>query len=138
VKIVVVKMYNFLWIWLLIAIVIFCLWGEDRSQNCLGKPCQHSMPIIFDTDTPTDIKNKILYGVDLNHTVVDWRRSLLGAIFVSLILFLVLGTIPDGKKYFIVALLLFLGFYLSSGYLLWSWFRPQDLAIQDAILALPI
>lgn len=124
------------WPILVVVLTVFLIWGEDRSQNCLDKPCQHSAPLPDIKDKPVDLIDKAISGLYLNHTLVDWRRSLLVALLIGLLLFFILNlsNIPTGAEYFTVVLVIFLGIYLSCGYFLWIWFMPKDQEIIDGLL----
>lgn len=122
--------------WLLIVglIVVFVVWAEDRSQNCLDKPCQHSAPPVVEGDDPSRIVDKTAYGVSLRHTVVDWRRAVLAGLVVTLLLYLVMKPqAPTGSDFFVTALILILGYYLVASWFIWSWFNPYDRAIEKSL-----
>ena len=114
---------------ILVIIIAFLIWAEDRSQNGLNKPCQHSCPTFSSNDTMEDKIDKLIRTINLNHTVVEWRRSLLVAIICGLFIMIILRTINNEcslNGIFVVILVIFLILYMSSGYIYWSWFEPMD------------
>jgi hypothetical protein len=126
-----------LWLIVVLALILFLVWTEDRSQNCLGKPCQHSGPPIRQYDDRNVTIDKTIYTVNLRHTVVEWRRSVLAALAITLLLFFIMkSSIPSASDFIIVALLLTLGYYLTSSWFIWSWVTPIDQGIVKALSSL--
>lgn len=115
-----------LWVVVVIVIIAYIIWTEDRSQNCLGKPCQHSPPPITVYDSYRHRLDKVIYAINLNHTVVDWRRAVLAGLIVVLVLASLMVSSLDGTKVLMASLILILGYYLLWAWLTWTWSRPND------------
>lgn len=103
----------------------------------MGKPCQHSPPPVKEGDSPETIIDKTIYAISLHHTTVDWRRSVLAALVVTLLLFFLMQpTIPYGSDFVIVATFLTLAYYLANSWFVWSWSNPVDQQIEKALIVL--
>jgi len=115
-------------------IIIFLLWAEDRSQNGLNKPCQHSHPNFSrECDLKTRI-SRLISNVNLSHSIVEWRRSLLVAIICTLVISAILvGTMDAGALVFTITVV-FLIIYVSSGIIYWSIYQPRNENITRRLL----
>uniref|UniRef100_A0A6C0BLZ6 Uncharacterized protein n=1 Tax=viral metagenome TaxID=1070528 RepID=A0A6C0BLZ6_9ZZZZ len=124
----------FLLVIALCIIIIFLLWAEDRSQNGLEKPCQHSHPNFSDRcDLKTRI-SRLIANVNLSHSIVEWRRSLLVAIICTLLISLILvGTMDAGTLIFTITVV-FLIIYVCSGIVYWSIYQPRNEDITRKLL----
>jgi hypothetical protein len=126
-----------MWLIVVLALILFIVWTEDRSQNCLGKPCQHSAPPVLEKEDPAQSIEKIIYSVNLRSSVVEWRRAVLAGLVVTLLLYLVMKpNIPSGSEFIVTALFLILAYYLASGWFIWAQVVPTDSAIEKALVDL--
>lgn len=100
------------WIWLSLAIIIFILWSENGSQNCLDMKCNNATPEVSDEDTLETAKQKLIVTSRKLPYPVGWRRAMLLALFFTIIASLFAWNF-DGRKFFICAALLFVLFYIA-------------------------
>ena len=127
-----------IWPFIIILLVAFLIWTEDGSQNCLNKKCNNSCPEINKQDKPTHMIDKIIENVRLNHTEVIWRRSLLVAIFASLLIFVLFYRkgFPHGIKMFLLIVIIFLGVYFSTSWLQLKWWKANNSKIESSLYRL--
>lgn len=114
-----------LWPFIVIVILIFCIWSEDGSLNYKFKPCHSKQLLVLDTDTSTQAIDKIIANSQTN--IVCWRRSLIVALLSTLIiLWLIYPLFPDGHVIFIISLLIFTSIYFGSVWIQYSRNRYND------------
>lgn len=78
--------------------------------------------------------DQILDCIDDNHNQVDWVRSLIVSLSLSLILLFVLrGPFPNFFTFFVVAMILFVVVYFSSAWVQAHWWRNNDYKIEKSL-----
>lgn len=121
------------WPVIVTAIIIFLAIGEIGSQSCENGSCGHYKNIAVS-------KNKIdelISRVKLNHTTVGWRRALIIAMLLSLIILCIFYSgLPDGFDFFLVSTILFLIIYFTSSWFQWHWWKARDFKIEKHLLQL--
>lgn len=125
-----------IWPVIVMAIIIFIAVAEIGSQSCQDGHCNHydSIYKVSDKDPSTEHIDSLVSRVKLNHTVVGWRRALLLAIILSLIiLVLFYPGLPDGFDFFLVSTILFLVIYFTSTWFQWHWWKAKDFNIEDSL-----
>lgn len=123
-----------LWILIVVIIVIYILWTENASQNCLGKQC-HNTPEVFseEDDTITSV-DKISRNNRKNHEIVVWRRSMLVAIVASAIISVIIYRgIPCGFDYFMIALYIFVVVVFSESWFQAHWWKMNGYKIEGSL-----
>ena len=123
------------WPILIITIVVFLVWAEYGSQDCRNQTCNNKAPIIHPNDTSSEIIDKILYTVRKNHTIIGWRRSLLIAIFSTLLILILLYStkMVHGFVFFIIAVIIFLVSYFTSAWFQSHWYTFNDTKIENSL-----
>lgn len=123
-----------IWPLILIGIVAYLVWTEYGSQDCRQQSCNNRAELIYPEDSIPDIIDKISSNLSKNHSIVDWRRSLLIAILLGLIvLFIFCPKFPDGFTVFITISLIFLIVHLSSVWFSVHWWKMNDYKIDDCL-----
>lgn len=126
-----------LWPFIIIVLIVFLVWTEDGSQNCKSKKCHNEAPKVLQSDTVNQAIDKIIANVRLNHNIVGWRRSMLIAICVSiLILMLMKSRFPHGFMFFLIAAIIFTGVYFATAWSQDKWWRENDDKIEDSLIEL--
>lgn len=98
------------WPIIIIFLIIYILWTDDKSQNCKDKPCLNS-PYFYTNDN-NDLVNIIHNNIDRYHILVNWRLCLLTAILLALILlFLFTDTFPHGFVVLLTIIIIFTFIY---------------------------
>ena len=123
------------WPIIVIVIIVFLVWSEYGSQDCRTQSCNNKALEITDDDSLTEIIDKIQYSVRKNHTLVEWRRSMIVAIFVTLLLMLYLSStqMVHGFVFLIVAIMIFFATYFASAWFQAHWFYFNDVKIEQAL-----
>ncbi len=125
--------------WPIIAIVVavFLVRTEIGSQNCSiirdGKQlCNHDSPLPSEHDLPEETINKMIKSLRRHHTAVGWRRAMLVAIIISIILLMWLnkGKMVHGLVFFITAVIIFVIVYFISVWFQSKWFTKNDIDIE--------
>ena len=128
-----------IWPVIVTAIIIFIVIGEIGSQECTGGKCNHYKNIYqVKKNAPTSKKiDSLISRIKLNHTTIGWRRALLLAIVLSLIILVIFNPgLPDGFDFFLVSTILFLVIYFSTVWLQWHWHRCKDYENEESLLKL--
>ena len=73
-----------------IALLAFLMWSENGSQNCVDQMCHNKVLDILDEEDSDTMVHKILQSVDINHSIVIWRRALIVAIVSAIATYIVL------------------------------------------------
>ena len=140
--------------WPLVAVGLASLmiWIEYGSQDCLDPRCKHRVYVPkknlekdfredfkknlvkdFREDSKKNLVKEIDYLIDqynLNHMVVNWRRSILIAIIVGIIILLFLSDrFPNGFTFFMVSFFIFLVYYFSTSWIQHARWRKNGLGI---------
>ncbi len=123
------------WPIIVITIVVFLVWAEYGSQDCRYQTCNNKAPSIDPNDTTTEAIDKILYTVRKNHTTVGWRRSMLLAIFITLLILIWMcrSRMVHGFVFFIIATMIFLATYFASAWFQSHWYTFNDLKIESSL-----
>jgi len=137
------------WPIVVIVLIVYLLWSEYGSQDCSKQSCNNRARVIYGEDDWYEAIDKINHNVHMNHTIVGWRRALLVAIIVTiLVLFIfyngkkgstpgdryaVAYALPDGFTVFIVTVIIFVIVYFSSAWIQYSWWRNNDYKIEDSL-----
>lgn len=128
-----------IWPVIVTAIIIFLTIEEISSQSCGDGYCNHYKNI--DPSSVDDLSSKnidtLISRIILNHTTVGWRRALIIAMLLSLIILAVFySELPDGFDFFLVSTFIFLAIYLTSSWFQWNWWRVHDYKIEQSLLNL--
>ena len=118
-----------------ITIVVFLVWSEYGSQDCRSQTCNNKAPQMDPNDTVVEAIDKTLYAVHKNHTIVGWRRSLLIAIFVTLLILIWMcrSKMVHGFVFFIIVVMIFFATYFASAWFQSHWFTFNDLKIENSL-----
>ena len=128
-----------IWPVIVTAIIIFIAIGEIGSQDCSRGKCNHYNNIYkVPKNAPTSKQiDSLISRIQLNHTTIGWRRALLLAMLLSLIIFAIFSPgLPDGFDFFLVSTILFLVIYFSTAWLQWHWHRCKDYEEEEYLLKL--
>src|SRR5680860_27605 len=120
------------WPIVVIVIVVFLVWSEYGSQDCRSQQCNNKAETIDPNDDYRTSIDKIILTIKRNHTIVGWRRSLLVAIFATLLILMWMcrTTMVHGFIFFLIAVMIFFATYFVSAWLQWTWFTNNDLKIE--------
>lgn len=125
------------WPFIVIVILAYLIWTEDGSQNCLNKKCNNDPPVMTEEDSPLQGIDKLVQGIRLNHTIVGWRRAMIVAIVISILIFLIFKSrFPHGFVFFIIAMIIFLCVYFMIAFNQFSWWKTNDERIEEALISL--
>jgi len=128
------------WPVIVVSIVLFLLSTEIGSQDCVDGNCNHYNDYtksINKKDKPSKSIDKIINMIRLNHTLVNWRRAMIVAIFLSTIItFFVYSGLPPGIDFLIVATVIFTFLYLSDAWVQIHWWNFNDTKVEDKLLEL--
>lgn len=104
------------WPVVVITLSVFLVLSEYGSQDCTEQQCHMRASSISPGDDKTTAINKVLAAVENNHTVVNWRRSMLISILVALAILFVASPhrLPSGRVFLLVCLVVFSALYLFS------------------------
>ena len=128
-----------IWPVIVVSIIIFIAVAEIGSQSCQGGKCNHykSVESVKYSDPSSKTIDGIISRINLNHTVVGWRRALILAIILALsVLMYFYPGLPDGYDFFLVATILFIVIYLFSVWFQWHWWKGRDHKIENKLLGL--
>lgn len=128
-----------IWPVIVTAIIIFLSISEIGSQSCQNGKCNHYNNIEPSSISGPSSKNidTLISRLKLNHTVVGWRRALILAMLLSLIILcLFYPGLPDGFDFFLISTILFLLIYFTTAWFQWHWWKPLDYKIEDRLLSL--
>lgn len=118
------------WPLIIIGIVTYLVWTEYGSQDCRQQNCNNRAEIIYPEDSISEIIKKISANLSKNHAIVEWRRSLLVAIIVGLILlFIFCPRFPDGFTVLITIFLIFFVVHFVSVWFSVHWWKMNDYKI---------
>ena len=129
-----------IWPVIAVAIVGFASWGEQHSQNCTQQCINQPKPIESE-DNAIAIIDKIRFAVNNQHKMVHWRRVVVTAIILAVIIILLLSwlagqiSMPRGYDVLIVAIFLFVIMYFSANSMSTYWWQYVDENIEAALLA---
>ena len=125
------------WPVIVTALIIFLTVGEIGSQSCENGACNHYKNVEpSDESTTGDIDN-LISRVKINHTVVGWRRALIIAMLLSLIVLVIFYPgLPDGFDFFLVATIIFLSVYFTTSWFQWHGWKARDFKIEEKLLHL--
>jgi hypothetical protein len=139
-----------IWPVIVIVVMVYLIWTEYGSQDCRNQDCNNRSRIVYDfdgpersgveacaaeyTDSNREIIDKISANVLKNHTVIGWRRSLIAAIIIGILILLIFcKEFPHGFTVFITILLTFLLVYFSSAWFQAHWWKFNDYKIDDSL-----
>lgn len=123
------------WLLLVGAIILYLVWSEIGSQDCLKSRCNNSTPPVSAKDPSKIAIDKTIETLRKTHTIVGWRRALLVAILVTIpIAVFLLHHFPSGFEFFIIVTIIFIVVYFSSVWLQARWWGMNDLKIERALL----
>ena len=128
-----------IWPVIVTAIIIFLAIGEIGSQSCENGCCKHYKNIDKSCSCNESSKNidTIISRIKLNHTSVGWRRALILAMLLSLIILMIFYPgLPDGFDFFLISTILFLLIYFTSSWFQWHWWKARDFQIEQKLLNL--
>ncbi len=129
-----------IWPVIVVAIVIFLAVSEIGSQSCVDGHCNHYKNIepSCPDDLSSDNIDTLISRIKINHTVVGWRRALIVAILLALVILFLFSPseLPDGFDFFLVATILFLVIYFTTTWFQWHWWKPRDFKIEEKLLQL--
>ena len=123
------------WPIIVITIVVFLVWAEYGSQDCRGQTCNNKAPVIDPNDSIAESIDKTIYAIRKNHTVVGWRRSMLVAIFVTLLILMWMCRycMVHGFVFLIVAIIIFFITYFASAWFQSHWFTFNDIRAEQSL-----
>ena len=125
------------WPVIVMALIICLAVTEIGSQSCADGNCDYFNNLETNSKVTSKSIDNLISRVSINHTVVGWRRALILAMLLSLIiLFFYQDNLPDGFDFFLVATIIFLAIYLTSSWLQWHWWKARDFKIEDELLLL--
>jgi hypothetical protein len=125
------------WMILICALSVFLIWSEVGSQDCLNRWCNNTTPSVIETDSPRQMIDKTIDTLRKQHTIVGWRRAMLVAIIVTLIVTVsILHRFPTGFQFFMVAVFIFLIVYFSSVWIQARWWGQNDSKIERQLMLL--
>lgn len=75
-----------MWQFPVTGILVFLLWAESGSQDCIDNKCINAVEEILPTDNPDDIIKKLRKTWIRNYSIVAWRRSMIIAIVLAFII----------------------------------------------------
>lgn len=88
-------------------------------------------------DETSDMIDKISSNLMKNHTIVTWRRSIIAAIFITLVvLFIFCSEFPHGFTVLITVLLIFMAIQISANWFQAHWWLFNDYKIDEALQTL--
>lgn len=124
--------------WILLiggVILIYLLWSEIKSQDCLNRTCINSTPPVNLKDSFRTAIDKTIETLRKNHIIVGWRRALMIAIIVSIpIILFLLHRWPSGFEFLITVTIIFVIVYFSSVWLQAFWWGQNDLKIERSLM----
>ncbi len=125
------------WPVIVMALIIFLAVSEIGSQSCADGNCNHYRSVEPNSTITSKSIDSLISRVSINHTVVGWRRALILAMLLSLIILAFYeDNLPNGFDFFLVATIIFLAIYLTSSWLQWHWWKARDFKIEDELLLL--
>ncbi len=123
-----------IWPLIIIGIVTYLVWTEYGSQDCRQQNCNNQAEIIHPQDSISEMIRKISNNLSKNHAIVEWRRSLLAAIVIGLIvLFIFCPRFPDGFTVLVTIYLIFFLVHFSSVWLSTHWWKTNDDKIEKSL-----
>jgi len=126
--------------WILLisgVILLYLVWTEIKSQDCLNRQCINSTPLVNLKDTSRTAIDKTIETLRKNHIIVGWRRALMIAIIVSIpIIFFLIHRFPSGFEFVVVVTIIFVIVYFSSVWLQAFWWGQNDLKIEKSLMTL--
>jgi hypothetical protein len=123
------------WLLLVAAVIVYLVWTEPKSQDCLTTTCINSTPPVSAKDPTKVAVDKTIETLRKNHTIVGWRRAMLVAIVVAIpIAVFLLHHFPSGFEFFIITMIIFIIVYFSSVWLQARWWGMNDLKIERSLL----
>ncbi len=123
-----------IWPIIIIVLIVYLVWTEYGSQDCREQNCNNRAKIIHSTDTRGTAIDKISSNVLKNHAVIGWRRTLIVAIIIAIIVLLIFcKEFPHGFTVTIAILIIFLLAYFSSAWLQAHWWKFNDYKIERSL-----
>ncbi len=123
-----------IWPLIIIGIITYLVWTEYGSQDCRHQNCNNRADIIYPEDSISEVMKKISNNLSKNHAIVEWRRSLLAAIVIGLIiLFIFCPHFPDGFTVLVTIFLIFFVVHFSSVWLSTHWWKTNDDKIEKSL-----
>ena len=89
---------GYMWPFLVLPLVAFLIWAEDRSQNAKNKGCHNHLPKAKESEEVEDIISRIRESMSVMSHPVRWRSSLLIGIVVSIIILFTYTILLDYKR----------------------------------------
>lgn len=115
---------------LVLAILIFLIWSEWGSQDCLHRVCNNTTPDISPTDTQREAVDKLLLATEVNGSAVTWRRAMIVAIVATLLILIfwemTLGGKASGFAFLVVAMFIFVLVYFAYTFAQSNAFPPCE------------
>lgn len=125
------------WPVIVMALIIFLAVTEIASQSCADGNCNQFKDVEPGSEITSKSIDSLISRVSINHTVVGWRRALILAMLLSLIiLFFYDDGLPHGFDFFLVATIIFLTISLTSNWLEWHWWKARNFKMEDELLLL--
>lgn len=115
--------------------ILFLIWSEIGSNDCLRSWCRNKTPSSSSQDSrPENIDKSIETLRRISNTVI-WRRSLLIALISTLFILLFLRSFRLPLFFAILGIIFFIS-YICDASLESRWFFPQAKLIEHSLLQL--
>lgn len=146
-----------IWPLIIILVLVYLIWTEYGSQDCRNQDCNNRAKIVYESytdnsefnnrsgvefdsntvDSNEEIIDKISTNVMQNHTIVTWRRSIIAAILISLvILFIFCKEFPHGFTVLLTVFFVFMAVQISANWFQAHWWLFNDYKIDRSLQTL--
>ncbi len=130
-----VEVKYYYWIIIVIVLILVLFWNETRDNNCIDQQCHMKAKLIKETDSMEEMINKTISNLTLNHSLVNWKRSLLISLLLALgVVFIFYHTFAPGFDYLMITFILFFWIYFSTAWVGAHWWKNNDKKIEKELI----
>lgn len=121
------------WPLIVILIVVFLIWAEYGSQDCLHDAINSFKPI-DEQDGVGEISDKLIDSFQRQYSLVIWRRAMLVSIVSSTIISLIyFKRHINGFNFFMICFYIMITVYGFETLNLWYHKRPKYIAMEKVL-----
>lgn len=121
---------------LFLLLVVYLISTEIQSQDCYERICYNTTPEAQSEDKPSEMIDKIITTLRVNHSPVEWRKALLIGLFVASCVILLTGVCSTLSNFILITLIVFIIVYFAATWTNWTYWRQIDNYIERQLLIL--
>lgn len=121
---------------LFLLLVVYLVSTEIQSQDCYERICYNTTSEAKADDEPSQMIDKMITTLRVNHSPVEWRKALLIGLLVASFVILLTGVCATLSNFILITLIVFIIVYFASTWTNWTYWRQVDNCLERQLLIL--